>query len=113
MFRLIAILIRLDAANIDNFLNIQLKKQLFYCISNQNGYKSLIIKKSIRRQPLSVFCIASFIGTSSTTKCLLSNSCPSVQMFASGFFQIPPRNEHPSLYLDTSRYKGALGTSTL
>ena len=60
------------------------------------------------RQSLNVFCVASFIGTSSKTKSLLRNSWPSVQMYASGFLQIPSCNVHPYLRLDASRYKGAL-----
>ena len=42
----------------------------------------------------------------------LCGFCSSDQRFAIGFLQIPPRDGHPCLWLDTSRYQGMLGNCT-
>ena len=53
--------------------------------------------------PYSYWTLVLF-ATLSTIFCLICGFCPSGQIFASGFLQIPSRDGHPCLWLDASRY---------
>ena len=44
------------------------------------------------------------LATLPTVICLIWSFCPLGQMFAAGFFKIPPHDEHPCLWLCNSRY---------